>query len=138
MTSPSVASDKKRPADAKQLFVWFAAFIVLILVSVWGLCIGVQWNWTIAAVLACTCAGLLVIALPIEDWQKSVIGVVLAGVGYFVGLPGMLNPVDDVQITPFAVGVGGKEITVSVGKGDCRFQPKGNILTCNAQVRPAE
>ena len=138
MTTLPDPSDQKKLPDAKQLFVWFAAFLVLILVSVWGLFIGIQWNWTFAAVLACTCAGLLVIALPIADWKKSAIGVVLAAAGYLVGLPGMLNPVDGVQITPFAVGVGGKEITVTVGEGDCKFQPKGNILTCNAQVRPAE
>ena len=138
MTTSPNASDQKKLPDAKQLFVWFAAFIVFIIVSVLAFFIGVEWNWTFATVLACTCAGLLVIALPIEDWKKSAIGVVLATAGYLVGLPGMLNPVDDVQITPFAVGVGGKEITVTVGKGDCRFQPKGNILTCNAQVRPAE
>jgi hypothetical protein len=138
MTTSPDPSDQKKLPDAKQLFVWFAAFIVFIIVVVLAFFIGVQWNWTFAAVLACTCGGLLVIALPIEDWKKSAIGVFLATAGYLVGLPGMLNPVDDVQIIPFAVGVGGKEITVTVGKGDCRFQAKGNILTCNAQVRPAE
>jgi hypothetical protein len=134
MSSKSDTTVNPSP-NAFQLFVWLAAFLVGIIVSVWIFSIGIQWNWTIGIVLACTCGGLLLIALPIEDWQKSLTGVILAGLGYAVGLPGILQPVDEVHITPFAAGIGGKEITVEVGKGDCFFEPKGNILTCNAQVR---
>ena len=48
MTTSPDPSDQKKLPDAKQLFVWFAAFIVFIIVVVLAFFIGVQWNWTFA------------------------------------------------------------------------------------------
>ncbi|MHD0644829.1 hypothetical protein ACYPKM_04330 [Pseudomonas aeruginosa] len=109
-----------------------SAFSVGIATATIALCAGIAWGKTLGLVLLVTAAALLVLGLPFKANTKTLVGVILAVIGYALGLPGYFKPVEIVAIEVPS----GYE--VKIDSKDCTYSPKTASLRCKATLSPAK
>lgn len=107
----------------------FSAFSVAIFTATVALCAGIAWGKTLGLILFVTAAALLVLGMPFKANTKTLVGVVLAVIGYALGLPGYFKPVEIEVPSGYVVKIDSK---------DCTYSPKTTVLRCKAALSPAK
>lgn len=129
-SSPDVTPTQRNLA---QLVIYLTAFVACTI----AVCIGFTKGWVLGSVLLVTVVGILLPGVTIitklskraGEWA-SLIGIVIAALGYILGLYGYFHPVDQLTLNTL------QTFDVRSDAGSCKYDPQKSLLTCDVSVTP--